>query len=196
MRNKFSGVLATGIAVFGMVGIASATTINYSSLDTSLNKESIYTYFDDFQMETFNSVTPVMTPPTTGLDQASCEWTGVGIVVNGTEAGHYSAPYATDGRDITNYLSVPDPNDLDSKGTITADLSSTGITYDYFGLWWGSVDLYNYIDFYNNGALTQSFSGVDILDGNVDYGNQVGSDSNIYVNFMDLTAFDSFELTI
>lgn len=74
------------------------------------------------------------------------------------------------------FLSVPNP---DRSGTAEFGL---GADYDYFGLFWGSVDTYNTLSFWNDGAQVASFSGSDIspLLAN---GNQTSWQSNRYINF-------------
>ncbi len=188
MKKKLFLAAITGMMLFCVSFGASATVINYSSTDSAADKTSIYTYFDDFQIETFNYATPNNPQLPGGLDQ-SWTWFGNASIVNGSVGGRYAAPYGTSSADMSNYLSVPNPT---KSGSITAILNST---YDYFGLWWGSVDIYNSISFYNNGMLTESFTGSDIKNGNTAYGNQIAPATNLYVNFLDLQEFDSFTLT-
>ena len=57
-------------------------------------------------------------------------------------------PYPTNPQgDNTPYLSVPS---TDGNGTVTLTLSSA---YNYFGLYWGSMDDYNTLTFYSGGFL-------------------------------------------
>ena len=81
--------------------------------------------------------------------------------------------------DTSNYLTV-------------AGLSPVGgvqLTFDnpenYFGLYWGSLDTYNSISFYNGQQTVASYSGGDIanLTGLIANGDQHSSSSNRYVNF-------------
>lgn len=88
------------------------------------------------------------------------------------------------------FLSVPNP---EQNGSATFGLGSN---YDYFGMFWGSVDTYNTISFYEGESLVGSFSGGDIgpLIAN---GNQQSWQSNRFVNFFfsDGHSYDSVELT-
>ncbi len=97
-------------------------------------------------------------------------YSGDGAVVTGSVGGRYAAPPG----DGTPYLSVPNPY---RSGSLAID---AGGDYNYFGLYWGSVDTYNYISFYDDNVLVASFSGSDVK--NPANGNQgvVGAD---YVNF-------------
>jgi len=65
--------------------------------------------------------------------------------------------------------------------------------YTYFGLFWGSIDSYNTLSFYNNNALVASFTGPDLT--NPANGDQKAPATNTYVNFYDLPAFDTFQLS-
>lgn len=69
--------------------------------------------------------------------------------------------------------------------TVTGGKTSTfsiGSAADYFGLYWGSLDSYNYISFLLNGNLVSSFSGSQIPS-LVANGNQQANYSNRYINF-------------
>jgi hypothetical protein len=74
------------------------------------------------------------------------------------------------------FLSVPNPV---ANGTAEFGL---GADYDYFGLFWGSVDTYNTLSFWNDGAEIASFSGSDISP-LIANGDQGSWNSNRYVNF-------------
>lgn len=94
-----------------------------------------------------------------------CSNTGL---VTGSVAGQHASPHQiTDG-----YLTV-----ANGSGTLLL-----GDTYDYFGLYWGSVDTYNYLSFYLGDVLVDMFSGSD-LSGLQANGNQEWWSSNRYVNF-------------
>ena len=108
-------------------------------------------------------------------------------VVNGSLANITGAPFVgpTPGSaDTTNYLSVG------AGGTETITFASEENT---FGLYWGSVDPYNTIDFYNGTTLVAAFSGNDVspLFAN---GNQGSFSSNGYVEFLGLASFDKVVL--
>jgi hypothetical protein len=106
---------------------------------------------------------------------------GDGALVSGSVSGRYASPYGvTDA-----YLTVPYNY---SAGAVT--LLTPG-SYNYFGLYWGSLDTYNSIHFYNGGALVGSYDGGDIspLLAN---GGQSSWASNRYVNFL-FTEGDFFD---
>jgi hypothetical protein len=91
--------------------------------------------------------------------------------------------------DASNYVTVP-VNVNSIPQTVTVTLPSTD---DYFGLWWGSVDTYNTLTFYDNGVEVASFTGSDIAP--PANGNQTASSENLYVNFVGLPDFNSFSMT-
>lgn len=97
---------------------------------------------------------------------------GNGALVTGNVAGKYASPYGITDR----FLSVPYHS---SSGSVTLQLDDS---YDYFGLYWGSVDSYNSVSFYLGGALVDSFGGGDLAPLLAD-GNQGSWASNRYVNF-------------
>jgi len=76
----------------------------------------------------------------------------------------------------TSYLSVPNPL---SSGTAEFVV---GGDFNYFGLFWGSVDTYNTLSFYNDDSLVASFTGGQITP-LLANGNQTSDLSNRYVNF-------------
>jgi hypothetical protein len=115
---------------------------------------------------------------------ASCS--GVFQIVSGSASGLYAQPAGTSGP----YLTVPNPY---SSGSALFNL---GTQSDYFGLFWGSIDDYNTISFYNSGSLVASYTGTDIVGSSYDNGDQVSTNSNRYINFnFGSERFDSVRLT-
>jgi len=190
VNNKFLAGLAVGIVLVSFASIAGATSINWLSIDTADNKASLYQGNAGFLTETFNNVSSVNPiASVTNFDQA-WSWNGSASVVSGSLDGKYAAPFGQSAADQTFYLSVPNP---DAHGSVTASLETT---YNYFGLWWGSIDSYNSITFINTDTGTsQSFDGSDVTSPNPANGNQTSQLTNLYVNFIDLDPFNSFTLT-
>jgi hypothetical protein len=89
-------------------------------------------------------------------------------LVTGSVSGQYATPYGISDR----YMTV---------GNSSATLS-LGDSYDYFGLYWGSIDTYNHLSFYLGDDLVDTFGGGD-LPPLVANGNQVAWSSNRYLNF-------------
>ena len=96
-----------------------------------------------------------------------------------------AAPFEGPGQaDSTNYLSIG------AHGQETISFNGLQNT---FGLYWGSVDSYNSIDFYNGTKLVASYTGSDVspLLAN---GGQGSFASNGYVEFNDLAPFNKVVL--
>ena len=113
-------------------------------------------------------------------------------VVTGTVGGQHAAPFDL-GSDNP-YLTVPEPY----TNGLSASLNPGGL-YNYFGLFWGSIDNYNSIRFSNsvtgeNWLVTGS--SLQAVDPNIlVQGNQVNLNDNRYINFFFGTSnFDAIEL--
>jgi fibronectin-binding autotransporter adhesin len=87
--------------------------------------------------------------------------------------------------DATNYLSIG------AHGTETITFASE---QNEFGLYWGSVDPSNTIDFYNGTKLVASYTGADISP-LLASGGQGSFSSNGYVEFSDLVPFNKVVLS-
>ncbi len=108
-------------------------------------------------------------------------------VVNGSLVNVTGAPFVgplPGNADTTNYLSVG------AGGTETITFASLE---NAFGLYWGSVDSYNTIDFYNGTTLVASFTGSDVSP-LFATGNEASFTSNGYVEFLGLAAFNKVVL--
>ncbi|CCD91116.1 conserved hypothetical protein [Bradyrhizobium sp. ORS 375] len=95
-----------------------------------------------------------------------------------------AAPYMADGADRTNYLSIGNH----AQETITFDSAKNS-----FGLYWGSVDSYNSISFYDGNKLIASYSGNDVAP-LLANGGQGSLASNGYVEFLGLAPFNKVVL--
>ena len=144
-------------------GLALAASVAQAGVIQSVEDAGIYT-------------TQVAGATTVNWNNYSCgaytSCSGDGKLVTGSTS-HYASPYGITDR----YLTVPYNY---SAGAVA--LTTPG-SYNYFGLYWGSLDAYNSIDFYNGASLVGSFDGADIspLLAN---GGQSSWASNRYVNFL------------
>jgi hypothetical protein len=179
--KKISILLCTLTLVLGCFGAASATVWFTTNVGGDGNSfVSPYESNSGFLTETFDL--PTGGP---GFVQ-SWGWSyggGGGAIVSGSVSSAYAAPMGATQQDLTHYLAV-------SNGFATAAL---GQTYNYLGIWWGSIDTYNTLSFYLGQNLVASFTGTDIA-GIYANGSWTGSGSNLYVNFL-LSGFDSFTIT-
>jgi hypothetical protein len=115
-------------------------------------------------------------------------WTG-GAIVTGSSSGQYAAPFnsaAMSAADTTPYGTVPAPGTIHS-GSAVVDFG--GSKYNYFGLFWGSIDTYNTLEFLNNGSVVAQYTGSDVT--SPANGDQQAPSTNEYVNFWGLPMFDS-----
>jgi len=60
--------------------------------------------------------------------------------------GVAAAPYGVSVPDASYFVAVPADLSLGSQVTVT-NLGGVNATYNYLGIWWGSVDAYNTISF-------------------------------------------------
>lgn len=135
---------------------------------SSAHATVIYTYEDPGVL-----TSQVAGAQTVDFNDGSCgayvQCSGNVAIVSGSQSGVYATPYGITDR----YLTV---------GNGSATLSLNG-TYDYFGLYWGSIDTYNFLSFYLDNEIVRTFSGSDLPPLLAD-GNQVESTSNRYLNFL------------
>jgi hypothetical protein len=102
-------------------------------------------------------------------------YSGDGWVLPESVAGMAAAPAG----DSTPYLSVAFPHSSGLE-TFTA---AAGQDYNYFGLYWGSIDDYNWLSFYNGSTLLGTVTGNDVIKAGAQLGDQTAPGSNRYVNF-------------
>jgi len=119
----------------------------------------------------FNTL-PLSTP-------AGISYTGLGAnsITSGSVSGQCAAPPG----DTSNYLCVG-PN---RNTPVTINLSGAFALSNYFGFYVGSVDDFNFIDFYNGDTLTIALTGTQIANraGIPPTGNQaLGYYVNIYAS--------------
>ena len=160
------------LRAFVAVSCFAVANLAVSAVDYTVSEAGVYTsQVSGATTMNFNS----------GGCDAGVSCSGDGLFVSGNLSGRYASPHG-----ITDtYLSVPNPV---SSGTYTIGLNDV---YNYYGLYWGSLDTYNSIAFYLDGGLVSSFSGADLGPLLAD-GNQGSWTSNRYVNFM-FTGGDLFD---
>jgi len=102
----------------------------------------------------------------------------------GTQGGVAAAPYL----DTTQYFSV--------KGGGAASIALDS-AYNYFGMLWGSIDSYNWIEFFLEGSSIVKFGGDDVTPALQADGGQHDWNSNRFVNFLftEGQTFDSIKMS-
>ena len=179
---KRAMIAATAICVFVSVAAPAAVTIDYShaiAADGTLTSP-----YGDAIVDTFDD------PGRPGWT-----YTGNGAIVSGTMSGSYAAPYNSTymvAPDATNYFAVPK-----DQTTLWAMVDFGGSTYNYLGLFWGSVDDYNLIEFLNAGVVVAegSWTGTQAVSPSSANGDQTAPSTNLYVNFYDMPDFDAVRFT-
>jgi fibronectin-binding autotransporter adhesin len=109
-------------------------------------------------------------------------------VVTGSSSSVSAAPFigpAPGQQDTSHYLSV---------GSNASETISFAAEQNAFGLYWGSVDSFNKIDFYNGNKLVATYSGADIAP-LLASGDQGSFAANGYVEFKDLALFNKVVLS-
>ncbi len=109
---------------------------------------------------------------------ASPGFVGGAVTGPGTTSGLFAAPLD----DASKYYSV-------GPSTSSPSVLTVGGGSNYFGLYWGSIDSYNTISFYNGVTLVASYTGTDIND--PANGNQSSTATNQFVEFS-FTGADAF----
>ncbi len=178
--RKFLVFASVFLLVFGMTGLASAVTIDYL-YDTDGGGDPT-TPYDWATVETFDNDTLLWNwSPDNDYTIRS------GDLIRGESAPPFG--------DTTNYVSIPRVGDIDHTAIVT--VTGLGGTYDYFGLFWGSVDSYNTLEFYNGTDLVAGFTGSQAINPFAANGNQAASSTNLYINFyFDIgEEFDSFVMS-
>jgi hypothetical protein len=116
---------------------------------------------------------------------------GGGIVVSGSSPGNYASPAGYSG----NYMALL---------TNQSEILTFSHRMDIFGLYWGSIDSYNNVQFLLNGVQVGNIiSGSDLAAPIVASGDQSGGDSNAYITFSNIffdqvvlsSSGNSFEFT-
>jgi len=180
-----------------LLAVASSASALPSYDDSHLLTATGYTSPYSSIVETFEGTPVVGTTPVQG-------WTIVGtnyVIRQGNDTQAASPWYDADPgsgttgtRDVTKYLSVPviltDPQE-----TRSIDILFNDVAQNYLGLWWGSMDDYNKLEFLDvngNVIASETVTGLAFSAGN---GAQDSPDTNMYRNFYDMPDFYGIRIT-
>jgi hypothetical protein len=129
-----------------------------------------------------------------GVDPANWTWSSNKHIVLGSSPSFYAAPMGQTTSDATYYVSVPYSYNSDIYGEPSVTVTSFGQNANYLGLWWGSIDEYNKLELFKNGALVATILGSDVAD--PASGDQQLASTNKYVNiYLGSQTFDTFKMT-
>jgi hypothetical protein len=131
--------------------------------------------FDTISAEAYGS-----TAPFGSFVDGGAAFSGSGVVMNNGGQGSLGL-YATPYGDATNYMAVLGGG---SEAIAYSSLMSS------FGLYWGSVDSYNSLAFYNGDTLVATIAGGDVAPPMTANGGQTDYASNGYVLISALPQFD------
>ena len=160
MRQVTRAFLGAALAV-GVAFPASASIITTVTPSTNPPANGLTTSVPNATVRGFMN-TPLGTTPT--------GFSG-GQVVNGTVANEYAAPNG----DTSNYFIVGTATTFMGTATFTP-----GGSHNYFGLYWGSIDAYNELSFFNGTTDVGDFFGSAFPPAD---GSNTAANSNEYVNF-------------
>jgi len=181
-----------------LLAVASSASALPSYDDSHLLTSTGYTSSYSSIVETFEG-TPLVsgTTPVQG-------WTIVGTNYairqgNTTEAASpwYDAdpgPVTIGKRDVTKYLTVP-LTLTNPPETRSIDILFKGVAQNYLGLWWGSMDDYNKLEFLDvngNVIASETVTGLAFSAGT---GAQDSPDTNMYRNFYGMHDFYGIRIT-
>jgi hypothetical protein len=174
--KKYLVLLSAFALVFGLYGAANAYTYNF---DAALGNGGFTSPYSNVVVETFEG------------QPLAWSWSGNYAIITGT-ANDNSAPwwYPTGARDLTKYVTVPTPGGLGQANNFV--VVNLGGTYNYLGLWWGSMDTYNTLEILTSGGWLSLGTGSTFSSGN---GAQELAETNKYVNFLGLPDFTQFRMT-
>lgn len=167
MKKLSIALIGTAVATLGAYP---AKAITLSVGGTSVSGEGYVSSVSGATTINFNNGAA----PTSGFAVYSAPSPGAAVV-----SGSVGGEYATPAGDTTPYLTV-DPVGNSAPGVSPVSISFAN-PLDYFGLYWGSVDTYNFLDFYSGNTLLKTFSGSDVS--TTASGSWTGSTDNVYVNF-------------
>jgi hypothetical protein len=120
------------------------------------------------------------TAPSGSFLNGGASFSGSGVVMNNggqSSLGLYATPFG----DSTNYLAV--------LGGGSEEIAFSALKSS-FGLYWGSVDTYNSLTFYNGNTAVATISGADVAPPMTANGGQTDYASNGYVLISALPQFD------
>ncbi len=120
--------------------------------------------------------------PTTGFAQYS--FTPGTHIYQGSTSSVSATPF----QDTTKYLTLSTNGGYANQATI----NFSGLT-SYFGLYWGSIDNYNYIDLYRGGTKLQTIGGADVTS---QFASWTNVNSNLYVNIFANSAAYNFDKVV
>jgi hypothetical protein len=174
MRVSWPLGVAVALGLSGTGHAATITVLSAGDLGPPAGYGSGAT-FDSVSAEVYGS-----TVPFGSFFDGGTAFSGSGVVMNNGGQGSLGL-YATPYGDTTNYMAVLGGG---SEAIAYSSLKNS------FGLYWGSVDTFNSLAFYNGDTLVATITGADVDPPVNANGDQTGYASNGYVLITALPQFD------
>jgi hypothetical protein len=171
-----SAAVAAALAMSVPANASTITVLDAGVLHTTTTGDSEATFDGIQSATTYGNTAPVQGTFT----ENGATFSGGGILMLNPPPLSALGLYAEPSHDTTQYLTVtPNPGNNPAE-TITLSGVKTR-----FGLYWGSMDTYNAVDFYRAGNLVESWNGGQIAalvppPGTTATGDQVGDQNNRY----------------
>lgn len=165
--------LMAGLGLLAATQASALVTTSSRNATSPVPSSGLMSTYAGVTTLTFDGVTPGQQPA--GFTPASGSVPGGGVV-SASNSSLYAAPLG----DTTNFYAVAlNPTSLP---TVPAtDTFTPGGSYNYFGLYWGSIDTFNTITFLNGTTQVAQFTGGSFLPAS---GSQTSATTNQYVDFL------------
>lgn len=167
MNAKIVSLVLTTAALFAAAAPAEAVHLTIGG--TQVANEGFRSSVAGAHTITFNDGTAPTSGPVT--------YSGItDHIVQGSRASHHASPAGNTSRYLT--LSTQTARGVaGNTGSLTINFKNA---ISYFGLYWGSVDTYNFLDIFSGGKLIRTISGRDVS--TTARGSWTGASDNVYVN--------------
>jgi hypothetical protein len=194
MKNKNKNLLLAGVALFSLgLGTANAMPLSIISSVGGAPTGTIKFNFDGL-VNGNGGGSQVAGRSDGGLPayNMTVQFAGNSQAVTGAVGGQYARPVLSGGNG-TGFATGGgnQANGVDATRYLTTGTSSVTMllpfTAQYFGLLWGSVDTYNFLDFYSGNTLLGTITGSMVTPAAT--GDQ-GAQGTYYVNINSTQAFD------
>ena len=173
ISGLLSAVVALGLSTAG--NAASITILSPGVFGPPAGYGSAATFDDVLSAEGYGSQDPFGS-----YHGGNADFSGLGIIMNNLGQGSLGL-YATPFGDKTNYMAV--------LGGGSEEIAYSGLK-NSFGLYWGSVDTYNSLTFYNGDNSVATITGAEVDPPMNANGGQTDYASNGYVLITGLPQFD------
>jgi hypothetical protein len=184
MRRLMISTALAG-ALFAVPAFA-AVTISFGG--TPVAGEGSVTSVAGTQTVNFNTAGPFPAPVPTAIAGIGSYGGSASVVTLPNVSNVYITPWNNTSAYFVAPIVIPGSPPTGPQSGIATFTAETGKVFDYFGLYWGSVDKFNFISFFQDSTLVFSATGRDLMllaggPQDVAYGDGTAASSR-YVNFL------------